>query len=90
MNCGRGCEIGLSRIDHLHMKMLNEPNVEYATLEQYVNRTKVQSKLCNFLILKLILDIKLILYPTYILLSLCLIINFFFQIFFIIFYKINF
>ena len=48
MNCGRGCEIGLSRIDHLQMKMLNEPNVKYTTLEQYINRTQIESKLCNF------------------------------------------
>ena len=45
MNCGRGCEIGLSRLDHLQMKTVHEPNgVKFATLQQYVNRTKVQSK----------------------------------------------
>ena len=45
MNCGRGCEIGLSRLDHLKLKTLTEPNgVKFDTLEQYVNRTKVQSK----------------------------------------------
>ena len=45
MNCGRGCEIGLTRYEHLKMKKIHEPNgINYHTLEQYINRTKVLSK----------------------------------------------
>ena len=45
MNCGRGCEIGLTKISHLKMRTIKEPNgLEFDTLEQYVNRTKTQSK----------------------------------------------
>ena len=46
MNCGRGCEIGLTRYEHLSMKKINEPNgIHFNTLQQYINRTKVLSKL---------------------------------------------
>ena len=45
MNCGRGCEIGLTKFEHLEMKKIKEPNgVEFYTLQQYINRTKVLSK----------------------------------------------
>ena len=40
MNCGRGCEIGLTRFEHLEMKKIKESNgIEFDTLQQYINRT---------------------------------------------------
>ena len=45
MNCGRGCEIGLTRFEHFTMKTIKEPHgQEFDTLEQYINRIKVMSK----------------------------------------------
>ena len=50
MNCGRGCEIGLTRFEHFTMKTIKEPHgVEFDTLEQYINRIKVMSKYYYFL-----------------------------------------
>ena len=50
MNCGRGCEIGLTRFEHFTMKTIKEPHgQEFDTLEQYINRIKVMSKSHYFL-----------------------------------------
>ena len=50
MNCGRGCEIGLTRFEHFTMKTIKEPHgQEFDTLEQYINRIKVMSKYYYFL-----------------------------------------
>ena len=43
MNCGRGSEIGIARLDHLHMRhIIEETGIEYDTLEQYVIRSKTE------------------------------------------------
>ena len=45
MNCGRGCEIGLSRFDNLEMIKIKESNdIEFHTMQHYINQTKVLGK----------------------------------------------
>lgn len=45
MNCGRGSEIGVTKLTHLNLRCIKEDyGLEYETMEQYVNRSKTEGK----------------------------------------------
>ena len=45
MNCGRGSEIGITKLYNLHLKTIKEdPSFGFDTLEHYVHRSKTSGK----------------------------------------------